>query len=377
MSDDSTLGGRRVLVTGGAGFIGRFLTDDLLALGADVRVLDNFDPQAHPEGPQPLPPEVEVRTADVRDADAVTSALEGVTDVVHLAAAVGIGQSMYEIDRYTDINVRGTAVLLQQMARDPARYRKLLVASSMSVYGEGLYHCDTCQAPREQSRHTRPLREGAFQPACATCGSLLRAVPTPESKSLDVTSVYALNKRDQEELSLMIGRAYGIPTVATRFFCTYGPGQSLRNPYTGVSAIFAARLLEGEAPLVFEDGNQTRDFIHVRDLSRACASVLARDVSDEVINLGTGVGHSIIDLAYLLHTLLGGPEPQVLNTYRAGDVRHCTADITRAGTTLDWEPRVEFRDGITELVAWQREQPREPGKVEQALGELRSRGLAG
>ena len=374
---DPSLNGRHVLVTGGAGFIGSHLVRLLATHGAEVRVLDNFDPQAHPDPDAPRPDlPAEVVRGDVRDAAAVRGALEGVTDVVHFAAMVGVGQSMYEIVRYSDVNVMGTATLLEAMIEDPGRFRRLLVASSMSIYGEGAYRCDACDAPRAGRRSPDQLALGVFEPQCPVCDTGLTAEPTPETKPIEATSIYALNKRDHEDMCLVTGSAYDIPTVAMRFFNVYGPGQSLMNPYTGVAAIFAARLLGDAPPLVFEDGRQSRDFISVHDLVRGCMLALADDgVDGEVINLATGVPMSIVGIAEDLRAMLGGPEPQLLGTYRAGDIRHCFGDPTRAKQLLGWEPRVSFAEGMEELALWQRDQATQPGQLDQAVAELRSRGL--
>src|SRR5438045_1845694 len=263
-----------VLITGGAGFIGSHLADRLLAEGHRVRALDNLDAQVHPDGARPayLAEDVEFVRGDVRDRDAVRAALTGVDAVVHFAAAVGVGQSMYEIERYTSINAIGAAVVLEEVLEGRDAIRKLLVASSMSIYGEGQY-----SNPKTGERAIAPGLRPEAQLAArrwdveADDGTPLQPEPTAETKPLRPTSIYAVNKRDHEEMFLAIGAAYGIPTVALRFFNVYGVRQALSNPYTGVAAIFSSRLLNDRAPLVFEDGAQTRDFIAVRDLVRACA----------------------------------------------------------------------------------------------------------
>src|SRR5438067_9308975 len=259
----------KVLITGGAGFIGSHLADRLLAEGANVRALDNLDPQVHPASGRPeyLDESVELVVGDVRDRDALRSALDGIDTVVHFAAAVGVGQSMYEIERYTSINAIGAAVLLEEVLERRDEIRKLLVASSMSIYGEGQYRNpqtgESGLAPGVRPESQLAARKWDL---LADDGTPLEPEPTAETKLLRPTSIYAIGKRDHEEMVLAVGAAYGIPAVALRFFNVYGERQALSNPYTGVAAIFSSRLLNDRAPLVFEDGSQTRDFVDVREL---------------------------------------------------------------------------------------------------------------
>src|SRR6266571_7726890 len=299
----------RVLITGGAGFIGSHLADRLLAEGHEVRALDNLDPQVHPTGERPgyLDGEVELQVGDVRDHEAVGRALEGVEAVVHFAAAVGVGQSMYEIERYTSINAIGAAVLLEETVERREQIRKLLVASSMSIYGEGQY-----RNPKTGESSLAPGLRPESQLAArrwevvADDGTPLEPEPTAETKPLRPTSIYAINKRDHEEMTLAVGAAYGIPSVALRFFNVYGERQALSNPYTGVAAIFASRLINDRPPLVFEDGHQTRDFIDVRDIVRCCVLALTGDGADgHVLNVGTGRATSVLEVARVIAGGLG------------------------------------------------------------------------
>jgi dTDP-L-rhamnose 4-epimerase len=347
----------RVLVTGGAGFIGSHLADRLLADGHEVRALDNLDPQVHPSGERPgyLDGDVELQVGDVRDHDAVARALEGVDRVVHFAAAVGVGQSMYEIERYTSINAIGAAVVLEEVLKRRDAIGKLLVASSMSIYGEGQY-----RNPRTGESGIAPGLRPETQLAAKQWevagddGGPLEPEPTAETKRLRPTSVYAVGKRDHEELFLSIGAAYAIPTVALRFFNVYGTRQALSNPYTGVAAIFSSRLLNDNAPLVFEDGEQTRDFIDVRDLVRGCALALSGDGADGLtLNLGTGVPTSILEVGRTIARGLGKQiEPEIAEQYRAGDIRHCFADTRLAEQTLGFRAEIPFEDGMRDLLEW-------------------------
>jgi dTDP-L-rhamnose 4-epimerase len=365
-----------ILITGGAGFIGSHLADDLVRRGHRVRALDALSPQVHGEGagrPAYLHPDVELIEGDVRDALAVRRALDGVEAVFHFAAAVGVGQSMYEIDRYTSVNTLGTAVLLQELV--DRRATRLIVASSMSLYGEGLYRtADGADVPGTE-RGLAQLRRGDWEVRAAD-GTPLEPRPTPESKPPSLSSVYALSKFDQERLCLMVGRAYDIPTVALRFFNVFGTRQALSNPYTGVLAIFASRLLNGNAPLIFEDGLQRRDFVSVHDVVQACRLALDTPAADgQALNVGSGRSHSVLEIAAMLGGILGRPiEPDVCGEYRVGDIRHCFADISRARTVLGYEPAVTLEDGLVELAGWLQDQAA-IDRVADARGELAARGL--
>jgi dTDP-L-rhamnose 4-epimerase len=363
-----------ILITGGAGFIGSHLADELVAAGHRVRALDNLTAQVHGDGEKPsyLDPEVELVRGDVRDADAVQRALLGVDAVVHLAARVGVGQSMYEIAEYVAVNAQGTGVLLEALLDQPVR--KLVVASSMSVYGEGAY--ESVDGPAFAAERTRTqLERGQWDPLDSR-GRPLRAVPTPETKRPSLSSVYALTKYDQEQLCLIFGAAYDVPTVALRFFNTYGSRQALSNPYTGVLAIFASRLINGKPPLVFEDGCQRRDFVCVADVARACRLALERDGADgQALNVGTGEHATVLDVAArLAHVLDVEIAPQISGKYRAGDIRHCFADVSRARQLLGYEPQVALDDGIADLAEWLEGQVAHDG-VDDAAAELAARGL--
>ncbi len=382
----------RVLITGGAGFVGSHLAQEMVEAGYEVRILDNFEPQVHhdpaAEMPASLRRAVEIVQGDVRDLETVKRALSGVDSVIHFAATVGVGQSMYEIDRYTDINVQGTARLLQAVL-DVRRgsvhvpLQRLVVASSMSMYGEGRYHCPACGPMLAQQRSLAQLQRHEWEVACPRCGAPLTPEPTDEAKPADLTSIYALTKYTQEEMVLIFGRAYGIPSVALRFFNIYGPRQALSNPYTGVCAIFAARLLAGERPQVFEDGRQMRDFVSIHDIARACrAAVERRDVTGRAFNIASGRPISIGELARALAAAMELPvEPEMTARFRMGDIRHCIADIAAARAQLGYQPQVRLEDGLRELADWLREQAGratpDKQKLAQATVELARYGLTG
>ena len=368
---------KQILITGGAGFIGSHLADSLLAAGHRVRALDNLSPQVHGEretAPDYLSDEVELIVGDVRDRQTVDRALQGVDVVFHLAAAVGVGQSMYRIEHYTDVNNRGTAVLLEALAE--RRVERLVVASSMSVYGEGLYH-NRDGRPVESAERSRGQLERGDWETRGPAGEPLTPMPTPEHKPPSLASVYALSKYDQERMCLMVGAAYGIPTTALRFFNVFGTRQALSNPYTGVLAIFASRLLNGKRPSVFEDGQQRRDFVSVSDVARACQLAMERPGSaGEVLNVGSGRSYAIAEIGQRLARVLEREdlEPEITGTYRVGDIRHCFADIGRAREVLGFEPRVALEDGLAELAAWLARQVA-TDRVEEAQAELAARGL--
>jgi dTDP-L-rhamnose 4-epimerase len=372
------LGKANVLVTGGAGFIGGHLVEALLENGYRVRVLDALVPQVHGQQaePQYLDDRAEFIRADVCDRAAVDAALDGIEVVFHEAAEVGVGQSMYEIERYVRANDLGTSVLLESIIPRRTQIRKLVVASSMSIYGEGAYYCSSCGDVYPQLRPTSQLLDRRWEVECPQCGQPVRAVGTPETKPLFPTSVYAVTKQDQEQFCLIVGRSYGIPTVALRYFNVYGPRQALSNPYTGVCAIFSARLLNGHRPLIFEDGEQTRDFVHVRDIAKANLLALKTDRADyQSVNIGTGRPTSVKQVANLLAEGLGkNIEPLIVAKYREGDIRHCVADISRARALLDYEPEVTLEHGIPELLSWVREQAA-IDQVEHATAELETRQL--
>lgn len=344
----------KILITGGAGFIGSHVADELLAAGYEVRALDALCPQVHGgqrARPDYLARSVELVVGEVGNREVLRRALHGVDAVFHLAAKVGVGQSMYQVADYTAANNLATAVLMEELVRHPLK--KLVVASSMSIYGEGNYRnaegelVSGAERPLEQlKRHQWELRDEQGRP--------LEPVPTPETKPPCLASIYALSKYDQERMCLLLGRAYGIPTIALRFFNAYGPRQALANPYTGVLAIFAAELLQGRRPQIFEDGLQKRDFVNVRDIARACRLALESGVADETFNIGSGQPITIREVAARLAKVLHREEvmPALTGRYRVGDIRHCFGDISKARDLLGFRPEVSFDAGLRELAEW-------------------------
>ncbi len=367
----------RVLITGGAGFIGSHLTDLLLNNGYGVRILDNLAPQVHGlerRRPPYLSDDAELMVGDVRDGEAVERALRGVHAVVHLAAAVGVGQSMYDVSSYVGTNELGTAVLLEAVSRHPVE--RMIIGSSMSVYGEGLARRNRGELVSPRERSYEQIRRGVWE-LTDTDGERLTPVATSEDKPPSLNSIYALNKFAQERMALIIGRAYHVPTVALRFFNVYGPRQALSNPYTGVLAIFAARVMNAKPPLVFEDGQQQRDFVHVYDAARACLLALESTAAQGgVFNIGCGRSRTVLSIAEEVARIVGKSSitPHVTGKYRAGDIRHCFADLALARSKLGYAPQVGFREGLAEFAEWLKDKVAED-RVDHATAELESRGL--
>jgi dTDP-L-rhamnose 4-epimerase len=353
--------GERVLITGGAGFVGSHLADALASAGHEVVLFDALEPQVHgsdTDRPAYLDPAHRLVRGDIRDPEALQPLVRDAQVIFHLAAMVGVGQSMYQVRRYTDVNTMGMATLLEVLAANRDGVRKLLVASSMSIYGEGAYRCPGCGPVAARLRPSAQLERGDWEVHCPTCGAELQPMPTPEDKQLYPTSIYAINKRDHEEMALAFGRAYDLPAVALRFFNIYGSRQALSNPYTGVAAIFCGRMLDGQPPRVYEDGQQLRDFVHVSDVVHACMLAMASPyAADQIFNVGTGRPVSVLQVAGLLaRELEFDAPPEIVRQYRAGDIRHCFADIGRIRDLLGYAPRRSFEDGVHELVEWVRDQ---------------------
>jgi dTDP-L-rhamnose 4-epimerase len=369
---------KQILITGGAGFVGSHLADGLLRAGHSVRILDDLTPQVHPAGrPDYLSRDVELVIGDVRDPNRLKEALVNVDVVFHFAATVGVGQSMYEISRYVSVNTQGTAELLQAILDAKKAPEKIVVASSMSIYGEGRYACSLCgKSAAPAVRSTEQLKSGKWDLHCEACGGVLKPLPTEEAKPSEINSIYALSKRAQEEICLIYGRTYGLPVTALRFFNIYGTRQALSNPYTGVAAVFASRMLNGREPLIFEDGEQMRDFVSVHDIVRANMLAMERPESNgEVINVGCGKPITIRQVAEILARSLGREVwPVITHKYRAGDIRHCYADLTKARAMLGYEPQVTHEEGFRELATWLIEQQAED-KAETMLKELSAYGL--
>lgn len=368
-----------VLVTGGAGFVGSHIVDELVEAGYEVTVIDNLDEQVHDDEPAYLNDDAEYVWGDIRDRELMRDLLESVDAVSHQASKVGVGQSMYEIEEYVDVNVTGTARMLDVIANEEINLERFVIASSMSAYGEGEYYCTTCDEYRYPPlRDVEEFEEKKWELHCSDCDSRLDPVPTTESKPLDSDSIYAITKKNQEEMCLSMGRAYDVPVVALRYFNIYGSRQALDNPYTGVCAIFSSRIKNDRPPLIFEDGEQTRDFIHVSDIARANRLALEESAAvGEAINVGTGNPTSITELAEELIRRYGKEgelTPDVTNEFRSGDIRHCFADTTRAEELLGFEANASLKSGLEELVSWGLDNDA-TDNTDEAYAEMNEKGL--
>ncbi len=367
----------KILVTGGAGFIGSFIVDKLVEEGHQVRIFDNLEEQVH-QGKVPgyLNKGAEFVKGDVLDYDALKKAIQDCEVIFHEAAMVGVGQSQYHVKRYVDANTGGTANLLDILVNEKHDVKKILVASSMSIYGEGSYECEGCGVVYPQLRDEEQLSREDWDVHCPSCGKSLKPIPTSEEKVLQSNSIYAITKKDQEQMCLNIGKSYGIPAVALRYFNVFGPRQSLSNPYTGVGAIFLSRIKNNNPPLIFEDGKQSRDFISIHDIVDANILAMEKSAADyENFNVGAGRQISILEIANTLIKLNQSEvKPEIVGKFRKGDVRHCFADISKIKTKLGFQPKVSFMEGMKELIQWS-EQVTAEDKVEQATQELTEKGL--
>ncbi len=372
---------KKVLVTGGAGFIGSHLVDKLIEQGHEVTIFDNLEPQVHgTSGDIPAYVNEDARfiKGDVRDRDALLKALKNKEIVFHEAAMVGVGQSQYQIERYMSVNTMGTALLLDLIVNNNLKIEKLIVAASMSSYGEGAYVCPSCGPVSPELRSEEQMARGEWELRCPRCATVLEPIPTAESKPQHINSIYALSKKDQEDMVLNIGRTYQLSVAALRYFNVYGPRQSLSNPYTGVAAIFLSLIKNNKAPVIYEDGLQTRDFVSVYDIVQANLLAMEKREADyQVFNVGSGIGRTIKSIAENLLRITGKRndlESNITYKYRKGDVRHCYADISKLKNALGYEPRVDFEQGMRELIAWS-EHESAADKFDEAIKELRQRNL--
>jgi dTDP-L-rhamnose 4-epimerase len=374
----------KVLITGGSGFIGSNITLELASLGHEVTVLDNFTPQIHgaePERTSPLFQSIinfaRILRGNVCDESMLLEALEGQDAIIHLAAETGTGQSMYEIKRYVDVNIGGTALILNMLANRPHNIRKFVVASSRAVYGEGKYHSASLGIIYPGARKEADLRAGYFELRCPQTGDPLTLLATDEESKLHPTSVYGITKHNQEQMVLTVCGSLGIPAVALRYQNVYGPGQSLRNPYTGILSIFSTQMFNGNPINIFEDGKESRDFVYIDDVVRATLASLFRNEADaQVFGIGSGVPTSVIDVAKALaQSYSSGVPIRVTGAYRIGDIRHNYADTTKAASLLGFTAKIPFSEGIARFAAWACKQNPTPDSYDKSIREMESRGL--
>lgn len=364
-----------ILITGGAGFIGQNLVYSLLRQGyKKIRILDNFSPQIHTT--QNLPVDmiehVELIRADVRDRDALTHALAGIEGVVHLASETGTAQSMYQIAHYNDVNSQATAQLLDVLANTSHSIKKIILASSRSIYGEGAYKCALHGLVYPSARNAKQLQQHQWDPICPQCGDVIKAVPTPEIARPSPASIYAATKYAQEDLIRITGDSLGIGTTILRFQNVYGAGQSLNNPYTGILSIFSTRIRRGMPLPIFEDGNESRDFVHVSDVVQAISLALDSDAANgHTFNVGVGEPTSVMSIANLLVDAFDGKvRPHVTGQYRLGDIRHCYADLTQIKAKLKFQPQISLKQGIEDFANWVLSQPLPEDGLDKANQEL-------
>lgn len=369
----------KILVTGGAGFIGSHLTDALIKKGHEVRIMDSLEPQVHGgSGKKPayLNSQADFLKAGINNESALKKAISNIEFVFHMASLVGVGQSMYRIKDYTFTNDMGTANLLELITQTKNRVKKIIVSSSMSIYGEGSYECPSCGIVYPKKRNGAQMKKKLWEMFCPKCGKRSRPLPTDENKPLYPQSVYAINKASQEQMVLSVGKAYKIASVALRYFNVYGPRQALSNPYTGVLAIFSCRVLNNKPPLIFEDGMQTRDFVNIKDIVQANILAMEKKEADyEVFNVGTGLRTNLLEIAgFLIKEFNPGLKMQIVNKFREGDIRHCYADISKIKKKLGFSPEIKLKDGLADLLDWLKSQ-KAIDKISRMNLELKKRGL--
>lgn len=367
----------KILVTGGAGFVGSFLVDALIKSGHEVRIFDNLEPQIH-NGvlPSYINQEAEFLKGDVRNIDELRKAIENVDVIFHQAAAVGIGQSNYRIRHFVSSNSLGTANILDVLVNENHNVKKLIISSSNTAYGEGKYLCDSCGEFHPEIRTKEDIKKFGFEPVCFTCKKPGKPIPTDENTYLKCNSIYSYTKKEQEETALFIGKTYGIPVTVLRYFNIFGPRQSLSNPYTGVIAIFLSRIKNNKQPVVYEDGLQTRDFVFVYDVVEANILCMKnKSANYNVFNVGSGAPTSIGFVAENIRELLNSEiKPEITNVFRKGDIRHCYADIRKIKSKLDWQPKHKFENGMKELINWSRSVAA-TDHFDAAMQELKDKGL--
>jgi dTDP-L-rhamnose 4-epimerase len=370
----------RVLITGGAGFIGTHLCRRLLLEGYELTVVDAFIPQVHGEYTElasDLVGHIELVRADIRDSDRMSKAVMRTDAVIHLAAETGTGQSMYALRRYEDSNLGGTAVLMESLLANKADLRSLILASSRAVYGEGAYWCGEHQTVYPKPRRLEDLLNGQFEPRCPICATYCTTTPTPENAPFQPCSFYGLTKQGQEEMMTMFGDLVASSVVRLRFQNVFGPGQSLLNPYTGILAVFCTRARAGLPIDVFEDGSESRDFVYVADVVDAIVLALrAQEGHKLCLNVGTGTGTKVLDIARDIVRLLGSnSEVRVTGAFRQGDIRHCTGDLTRIREAFGFSPKWTFEQGLNAFLAWAKGQENPASRFEKSVQELREKGL--
>lgn len=372
----------RILVTGGAGFIGSNLSLKLIEKGYKVTVLDNLSEQVHGKGNgsslvNAIAGKVTFIKGDVRNSNDWVNALKNIDIVVHLAAETGTGQSMYDIENYVNVNIGGTAILLNILANESYKIKKIIVASSRAIYGEGKYECKNHGFVYPEERKENELRRGEFEPKCPFCKSAINLKATDEESKIHPTSIYGITKQAQEQLVMNFGKMRKIPCVAFRYQNVYGPGQSLKNPYTGILSIFSNIIKNGGAIQIFEDGHESRDFVFIDDVVKATVMGIESDSANyEIFNVGSGINTDVLTVASTLQSAYkSDTEISIDKSYRLGDIRHNYADITKIITKLGFEPKVSFEEGIALFSEWVNQQKIQDNNFNGSLREMKEKGL--
>lgn len=373
---------KNILITGGAGFIGSNLSNKLIEKGYVITVLDNLSKQIHGDDQnsilyQSVKDKVNFIKGDVSNKLDWERALKNQDAIIHLAAETGTGQSMYEISRYNDVNIMGTAHMLDILANKEHNIKKIIIASSRSIYGEGKYTCETHGVVYPNERLEEDMSNGIFNPICNNCGKSLELLATDEDSKIHPSSIYGISKQQQEQMILLMGKALSIPAVSVRYQNVYGPGQSLSNPYTGILSIFSTRIFNGNNIDIYEDGLESRDFVYIDDVVNGTILALEKDEANyQIFNIGSGVATTVNEVASTLKKLYKSDiEINISGKFRKGDIRHNYADLSKVKSILGFEPKYNFLDGITKFVDWVKTQEVKEDKYEESLEELRNKGL--
>ncbi len=371
----------KILITGGAGFIGSHLCQRLASENFDITVIDNLLPQIHgKDGLSPLrksiPKSVKFVNGDIRDHVLLEQLVANQDVIVHLAALTGTGQSMYQIQDYTDTNVNGTSVLLESIIKQHASIKKIILASSRSVYGEGAYSCEIDGIVYPLARTERAMLQKDFEVRCPKCDRVVEAVPTKESADINPGSVYAATKHTQEQLASLIGQALNLQTIILRFQNVYGPGQSLSNPYTGILSVFSTNIRNEKNLNVFEDGKESRDFVYIDDVVESIYIAVTQIAGSGIYNVGSGIMTTVLEVAeYLKKSFESNIHIEVSGNFRLGDIRHNLADITKISKSYGFKPKVTISEGLQKFVDWVKTQPVGNNAYEQSINEMKKIGL--
>ena len=372
---------KNILITGGAGFIGSRLCEKLFDQGNNITVLDNLSEQIHGNGESFLFNKIKDKCTfikgDVRDKNDWAHAIKNQEIIIHLAAETGTGQSMYEVEKYTNVNVIGTSHMLEILANSNHNVKKIIVASSRSIYGEGKYNCKTHGVQYPSKRKEEDMKKGEFNPKCSMCNSSLNVLPTDEQSKIHPSSIYGINKQQQEQMVMLMGESLSIPSVAFRYQNVYGPGQSLSNPYTGILSIFSTRILNGNDLDIYEDGEETRDFVYIEDaVDATILGIEKEEANGNIFNVGSGVSTRVLDVANTLKRLYNSEINITVNgEFRLGDIRHNFADLSKSKDILGFTPKYNFERGITEFVNWVKTQEVMEDKYEKSIQQLKNKGL--